>query len=76
MAKTVRIGSGSSYWGDMLDPAVDLVEQADIEYLGFDHLSELTLAILQRIRQKDPNRGFIPDLIPWMEATLPGNKTW
>jgi hypothetical protein len=71
MAKTVRIGSGSSYWGDMLDPAVDLVEHADIEYLGFDHLSELTLAILQRTRQKDPNRGYIPDLIPWMEATLP-----
>jgi hypothetical protein len=74
MSKTVRMGSGSSYWGDMLDPAVELVEQADIEYLGFDHLSELTLAILQRTRTRDPARGYIPDLIPWMEATLPAAR--
>jgi hypothetical protein len=58
----------------MLDPAVELVERADIEYLGFDHLSELTLAILQRTKTRDPGRGYIPDLIPWMEATLPAAR--
>lgn len=69
--KTVRLGNGSAYWGDMLDPAVDVAAMGDIDYLGLDHLAELTLAILQRQKDKDPKRGFIRDLIPWTEALLP-----
>ena len=69
--KTVRMGNGSAYWGDMLDPAVDVAAKGDIDYLGLDHLSELTLAILQRYKAKNPKFGFIPDLLPWTEALLP-----
>jgi hypothetical protein len=70
MRDTVRLGSGSAYWGDVLEPAVELVERADIDYLCFDHLAELTLAVLQRIRAKDPAKGYIEDIGPWTEATL------
>jgi hypothetical protein len=70
--KKVRLGSGSAFWGDMLEPAVELVEKGDIKYIGFDHLAELTLAIFQRIKAKDPTKGYIPDIIPWMKAILPG----
>lgn len=69
--KTIRLGSGSAYWGDMLDPAVELAARGQLDYLGLDHLAELTLAILQRMRAKDPHAGYIPDLIPWTEALLP-----
>jgi Acyclic terpene utilisation family protein AtuA len=69
--KTIRIGNGSAYWGDMLDPAVELAERGELDYLGLDHLSELTLAILQRMKAKNPEAGYIPDLIPWTEALLP-----
>lgn len=69
--KKVRIGSGSAYWGDMLDPAVELVKKGDIGYIGFDHLAELTMALLQRAKTKDPTTGYIPDIIPWMKAILP-----
>ena len=69
--KTVRLGNGSSYWGDMLDPAVDVAAKGDIDYLGLDHLAELTLAILQRYKNKNPEFGYIPDLIPWTKALLP-----
>ncbi len=69
--KTIRLGSGSAYWGDMLDPAVELAAKGQLDYLGLDHLAELTLAILQRMRAKDPRAGYIPDLIPWTEALLP-----
>ncbi len=69
--RTLRIGNGSAYWGDMLDPAVELAERGNLDYLGLDHLAELTLAILQRMKAKDPNEGYIPDLIPWTEALLP-----
>jgi len=71
MTKTVRLGNGSAYWGDMLDPAVDVAAKGNIDYLGLDHLAELTLAILQRYKHKNPKFGFIPDLLPWTEALLP-----
>src|SRR6185503_8467198 len=69
--KTIRIGNGSAYWGDMLDPAVELADKGELDYLGLDHLSELTMALLQRMKNKNPNQGYIPDLIPWTEALLP-----
>ncbi len=69
--RCVRIGAGSAYWGDMLDPAVELAERGDLSYLGFDHLAELTLAILQRMKRRDPSKGYIPDIVPWMKALLP-----
>lgn len=69
--RTLRIGNGSAYWGDMLDPAVELAEKGNLDYLGLDHLAELTLAILQRMKAKNPQAGYIPDLITWTEALLP-----
>lgn len=69
--KTIRLGSGSAYWGDLLEPAIELAQKGELDYLGLDHLAELTMAILQRMRAKDPNAGYIKDLIPWTEALLP-----
>ena len=70
MKDSVRLGSGSAYWGDVLHPAVEIVERGELDYICFDHLAELTLAVLQRIRSKDPARGYIEDIGPWTEATL------
>ncbi|MGE0870668.1 MAG: acyclic terpene utilization AtuA family protein [Kofleriaceae bacterium] len=69
--KSVTLGSGSGYWGDALEPAIEMAARADVSYMGFDHLSELTMAILSRSKAKDPAQGYIPDLIPWMRALLP-----
>lgn len=69
--KKVRLGAGSAYWGDMLEPAVELIEKGELDYIGFDHLAELTMSILQRMKDKDPTKGYIPDVIPWMKAILP-----
>ena len=69
--KTVKIGSGSASWGDMMEPGIDLIEQGGIQYLGLDHLAELTLSILQRWKAKDPTKGYIPDIIPFMKGLLP-----
>ncbi len=42
--KTVRVGYGSAFWGDMIDPAVELVEKGNIDYIGFDHLADIPSA--------------------------------
>ncbi len=69
--KKVVLGSGSAFWGDMLEPALEMAERADVQYIGFDHLAELTMALLNRMKLKDPKRGYIPDIIPWMKKMLP-----
>jgi hypothetical protein len=69
--KKVVIGSGSAYWGDMLEPAVEMAERSDVQYIGFDHLAELTMAILNRMKAKNPESGYIQDIIPWMKKLLP-----
>jgi hypothetical protein len=69
--KTVRLGAGSGYWGDMLESAVHLARHGELDYLGFDFLAELTMSLLQAAKRRDPSKGFIPDVVPWMRALLP-----
>lgn len=69
--KTVRLGAGSGYWGDMLEPALDLARRGNLDYLSFDFLAELTMSVLQRAKVGNPSRGFIPDIVPWVRALLP-----
>jgi len=69
--QTVRLGSGSGFWGDALDPAMEVLEKGEVDYLCFDFLAELTMALLQRQRQKNPEAGYIPDAVAAMKAMMP-----
>ncbi|MDR7463589.1 MAG: acyclic terpene utilization AtuA family protein [Armatimonadota bacterium] len=60
--KRVRIGGGAAFSGDRVFPAVELVEKGDLHYIAFDYLAELTLAIQQKVKKKDPRRGYAPDI--------------
>jgi hypothetical protein len=54
----IRIANGQGFWGDWLEAPVRLVEQGPIDYLGLDYLAEVTMSILQKQRQRDPNLGY------------------
>jgi hypothetical protein len=69
--RSVKLGTGTAYWGDTLLPARDMVERADIEYLCCDHLAELTMSILAKNKRRNPERGFTSDLIPLLRSVLP-----
>lgn len=69
--KNVRIGSGAGYAGDRIEPAVELAERGDIQYLVFECLAERTIAIAQQARMKDPGAGYDALLEARMEACLP-----
>lgn len=60
--KSVRIGAGQGFWGDSPFPALDVVRAGNVQYLACDALAELTLAILQKARQKDPTKGYVEDM--------------
>jgi hypothetical protein len=69
--KRVRIGGGAGYSGDRIEPAVELAEKGDLQYLVFECLAERTIAIAQQARAADPDAGFDPRLEERMEAVLP-----
>ncbi len=66
----IRIGSGAGYSGDRIEPAVELVEKGNIQYLVFECLAERTIAIAQQAKMKDPNVGYDGLLTQRMEAVL------
>ena len=69
--RTIRIGSGAGYSGDRIEPAVELAEKGDIQYLVFECLGERTVALAQQARMKDPQGGYDPLLEERMRAVLP-----
>jgi hypothetical protein len=69
--RTIRIGSGAGYSGDRIEPAVELAEKGEIQYLVFECLGERTVALAQQARMKDPEGGYDPLLEERMRAVLP-----
>src|ERR1700693_6212500 len=69
--RTIRIGAGAGYSGDRIEPAVELAEKGDIQYLVFECLGERTVALAQQARMKDPDSGYDPLLEERMRAVLP-----
>jgi len=60
----IRIANGQGFWGDWLEAPVRLVEEGPIDYLALDYLAEVTMSILQKQKQADPNLGYARDFPP------------
>jgi hypothetical protein len=69
--KSVRIGAGLGFYGDSWWPVRASIERGGVRYIASDHLSELTLAILQKDRQKDPSAGYARDGLPMLVDLWP-----
>jgi hypothetical protein len=69
--KTLRIGSGAGYSGDRIEPAIELAEHGELDYLVFECLAERTIALAQQARLVDPDAGFDPLLGERMRRVLP-----
>ena len=70
-ARTIRLGAGAGFSGDRIDPAVELAEKGDLDYLVFECLAERTIALAQLARLDDPNAGYDPLLEQRLRAVLP-----
>jgi hypothetical protein len=66
----VRLGGGQGFYGDGHEPVRDVLD-AGVDYLVCEALAELTLAILQKDRQRDESLGFTRDLPTYIRTALP-----
>lgn len=67
----MRIGSGAGFGADRLEPALRLIEQGRLDWIGFECLAERTLAQAQTARAADPAKGYNRYLEARLRACLP-----
>jgi hypothetical protein len=54
----LRMGCGSAYAEDRIQPAVDLARKANLDYIGIDSLAERTLPLARLRRINAPDTGY------------------
>lgn len=73
--RVVRVASGQGFWGDWLEAPRRQVEGGDVDYLMLDYLAEVTMSILQKQKERDPNMGYARDFVGAIESVLPAIAT-
>ena len=71
MKEKIRIASGQGFWGDLIDAPYHQVIKGDIDYLVMDYLAEVTMSILQKQKNKNPELGYAKDIPELMKRILP-----
>jgi hypothetical protein len=67
----IRIANGQGFWGDWLEAPVRLVEEGPIDFLVLDYLAEITMSILQKQKQENPDLGYARDFPPLVGRLAP-----
>ncbi|GIK23308.1 MAG: DUF1446 domain-containing protein [Ignavibacterium sp.] len=71
MKEKIKIASGQGFWGDLIDAPYHQVTKGDIDYLVMDYLAEVTMSILQKQKNKNPELGYAKDIPELMKRILP-----
>lgn len=70
MTDLLRIANCSGFFGDRLTAAEEMVMGGPIDVLTGDYLAELTMALLWRLRTKDPDGGYAPTFLSQMKQVM------
>ena len=75
--KPIRIANGQGFWGDSLEAPIEQVRRGPIDYLTLDYLAEITMSILQKQKQADPDLGYARDFPPLIARIAPRcRRSW
>jgi hypothetical protein len=70
VTRPVRIANCSGFYGDRAAAALEMVEGGPIDVLTGDYLAELTMLILWKARQKDPDAGYARTFVAQFEQVI------
>jgi acyclic terpene utilization AtuA family protein len=72
MKDVIRIGAGSAWWGDRIEPAALNATEGNLDYLSFETMAEATVSAAQVRKRRDPAfPGYDTYLDDRMQAVLP-----
>ncbi len=69
--RILRIANGQGFWGDSIDAPVHLIEEGPLDYLTLDYLAEVTMSIMQKLKRRDPTKGYATDFVDVVRRILP-----
>jgi len=68
----VKIGNAQGFWGDWpLAPARLVAQAPDLDYLTLDYLAEVSMSILAKQRERDPQAGYARDFLEVITSLAP-----
>lgn len=67
----VLIANGQGFWGDSILGPVRLIEEGPLDYLTLDYLAEVTMSIMQKLKTRDPSKGYATDFVTLLDRVLP-----
>jgi hypothetical protein len=70
VARPLRIGNCSGFYGDRFAAMREMLEGGDLDVLTGDYLAELTMLILFRNKLKDPQAGYATTFLRQLEDCL------
>ena len=59
----IRIGGATGYWGEADLALPQFLAEGGLDYIVFDYLAEITMSLLARARDADPNMGYATDFV-------------
>ena len=68
--RSVKIGNASGYWGDDPDALCRQVTGGALDYISMDFLAEVTMSIMQKQKNRDPQRGYATDFVTMLKPVL------
>jgi hypothetical protein len=69
--QSLRIGGGSACPGERIEPAIELIEKGEIDYIAFDSLSEPELSAFVKHKMSHPDEGYDTYTERRLRAILP-----
>ncbi len=64
MKTSIKIGNAGGFWGDDLKALRRQIEgDIALDYISSDYLAEITMSILRKQQQKNPQTGYVTDFV-------------
>ena len=67
----VLVANGQGFWGDSILGPIRLLREGPLHYLTLDYLAEVTMSIMQKLRTRDPSKGYATDFVRLIDRVLP-----